>query len=131
VEPWPRGESVSAECAGQGARTRAIAADTATRARTLVPKVADAATRARTLIGLVSWAWVATPRSKRRRPSSLLSALAIAPCDSGVFLVQIIRQFAELAAGCNTADYASVSPPASNFYTYNMAVANSCTDTYM
>jgi hypothetical protein len=57
--------------------------------------------------------------------------LAITPCDSGVFLVQIIRQFAELAAGCNTSDYASVSPPASNFYTYNMAVANSCTDTYM
>lgn len=50
MERWPRGESVSAECAGQGARTRAIAADTATRARTLVPKVADAATRARTLV---------------------------------------------------------------------------------
>ncbi len=58
-------------------------------------------------------------------------AWAITPCDSGVCLAQLIRQFTELAAGCNTGDYATVAPPASNFYTYNMAVANSCTDTYM
>ena len=41
------------------------------------------------------------------------------------------RLFTSLAAGCNTGDYATVAPPATNMYTYDMAVSNSCTDTYM
>jgi len=41
------------------------------------------------------------------------------------------RTFTSLAAGCNTSDYATVATPASNMSTYDMAVANSCTNGYV
>ena len=82
--------------------------------------------------------YVTSPSMNGARRSTLNSVHAMPIATSSVkkspatySSPNLLRQFAELAAGCNTSDYASVSPPASNFYTYNMAVANSCTDTYL
>ena len=47
--------------------------------------------------------------------------------------MQDIRKFTQLAAGCDPVkyNYATVAPPAANMESYNEAVANSCTDTYV
>lgn len=46
-------------------------------------------------------------------------------------LSQDVRKFSVLAAGCNLDDTATVAPPAKNMVSYDEAIANSCTDSYM
>ena len=46
-------------------------------------------------------------------------------------LSQDARKFSKLAAGCNLDDSATVAPPANNMVSYDEAIANSCTDSYM